>query len=192
MEDARLIATREKALNSAQAILVEKGVLSLTHGAVSKATGISRSTLYRHWPTVEALRDASFKAVATPPNIAAKTNGPLKADLYWLLSILIGALNETPWGKVAPQVIASAATEEEARLVIMEFMKNRFSNVEAIFEAAKGRGELPSSFDARPLIEMAIAGPYFRKLILSEKLDSKWLKGHVDRICSLAVSQNNR
>jgi AcrR family transcriptional regulator len=185
-EDPRLIATRNLALDAAQRILQENGVLAVTHGSVSKATGVSRSTLYRHWPKIAQLRNDAFKRASRPPNIAPKTNGPLRADLNWLLGILIAALNETPWGKVAPQVIAAAATDQEARIVINDFMKERIASVEAVFAAAETRGELQPSIPVRQLVQMAIAVPYFRKLILGAPLSHEWLESHVDLICRLA------
>jgi hypothetical protein len=39
------------------------------------------------------------------------------------------------------------------------------------------------------LVEMAIAIPYFRKLVAGLPLDHEWLEVHVDLICSLAVEQ---
>lgn len=191
-EDPRITFTREKALDAAQVILLEDGVLALNHGAVSKATGISRSTLYRHWADVKALRDAAFRRIATPPNIAPRTNGPLRADLIWLLGILVGALNETPWGRVAPQVIATSVVDEEARQVITEFMRDRFATVDAVFSAAVERGEIPSDVLTRPLIEFAISVPYFKKLVLHEPLDDLWLERHVDQICRMAGAAVSR
>ena len=120
-EDPRLAATRNLALDTALIILQEEGVLAVTHASVSKATGISRSTLYRHWPEIDQLRNSAFKRAATPAKSAPKTNGPLgplRADLAWTLGALVTALNETPWGQIAPQVIAAAAIDEEARVVI--------------------------------------------------------------------------
>lgn len=160
----------------------------MTHAAVSNATGISRSTLYRHWPDARSLRDAAFRRIATPPSIPPKTEGPLRSDLRWLLGILLGALNDTPWGQIAPQVIAAASTDAEARLVITEFMKDRFASVHAVFSAAIERGEIAADVPVDQLIELAIAGPYFRKLIRHEVLDAHWLDQHVDLICKLAKS----
>jgi AcrR family transcriptional regulator len=120
--DPRLIATRDAALDAALLILQKEGVLSVTHGSVSKITGISRSTLYRHWPQIDRLRNDAFKRAASPSSIPPATDGPLRADLSWLLGILVAALNETPWGAIAPQVIAAAATDQEARTVINEFI----------------------------------------------------------------------
>ena len=122
-EDPRLIATRNVALDAALIILHDEGVLSVTYAAISAKTGISRSTLYRHWPKLDQLRNDAFKRDSRPPSISPKTNGPLRADLTWFLGILMAALNETPWGQIAPQVIAAAATDQQARSVINDFME---------------------------------------------------------------------
>ena len=185
-EDPRLIATRNIVLDAALIILQDEGVLSVTYASISAKTGISRSTLYRHWPKLDQLRNDAFKRASRPPNISPKTNGPLRADLTWLLGILMAALNETPSGQIAPQVIAAAATDQEARSVINDFMKERIASVEAIFAAAEARGELPPGAPVRYLVEMAIAVPYFRKLIAGLPLDHEWLDAHVELICRLA------
>ena len=185
-KDPRLAATRNQALDVAQNILQDEGVLAVTHASVSARTGISRSTLYRHWPEIGQMRNDAFKRAATPPSISPQTDGPLRADLTWMLGILMAALNETPWGQIAPQVIAAAATDQEARAVINDFMKERMASVEAIFAAAEARSELSPGVPVGYLVQMAIAVPYFRKLIADLPLDHEWLETHVDLICRLA------
>ena len=186
IEDPRLAATRNVALDAALDILQEEGVLAVTHASVNKASGISRSTLYRHWPEIDRLRNDTFKRAATPSVIAPKTNGPLRADLAWILGILMDALNETPWGQIAPQVIAAAATDKEARTLINDLMEERIATVEGIFAAAHARGELRPDAPVRHLVEMVIAVPYFRKFIVGAPLDHNWLDSHVDLICCLS------
>ena len=185
-EDPRLAATRNLALDAALNILQKEGVLAVTHASVSKATGVSRSTLYRHWPEIDRLRNEAFKHAATPSNIPPKTNGPLRADLNWIVGLLMSALNESAWGQIAPQVIAAAATDQEARSLLNDLMAERMAGVEAIFTAAEKRGELPSGQSVRHLVEMTIAVPYFRKLINGAPLNQDWLDSHVELICSLA------
>ncbi|MGP6088136.1 TetR/AcrR family transcriptional regulator [Antarctobacter jejuensis] len=187
-EDPRLTATRNHALDAALTILQEQGVLAVTHGSVSAATGISRSTLYRHWPKLEALRNDAFLLAATSPKFTPRTNGPLRTDLLWMMGNLMTALNETPWGAVAPQVIAVAATDARARTVIESFMKDRMTTLESVFAAARDRGELSDAAPVRQLVEMAIAVPYFRKLIAGLPLTPEWLDAHVDMICGLATA----
>ena len=185
-EDPRLAATRERALDAALDILRTRGVLAVTHSSISAATGVSRSTLYRHWPHLDALRNDAFKRAARPPAVAPRTDGPLRADLAWMLGILKSALNDTPWGQIAPQVVAAAATDDDAKAVINEFMKNRISDVETVFAAATARGELRENAPIDRLVEMAIAVPYFRKLIAGLPLDDDWLQKHVSAICEVA------
>ena len=114
-QDPRLDATRTQALDAALTLLQKEGALAVTHAAISAHTGISRSTLYRHWPKLDALRNAAFGRAATGPKDEHPTDGPLKADLTWMIGRLVTALNETPWGKIAPQVIAAAATDKQSR-----------------------------------------------------------------------------
>lgn len=184
--DPRRLATREKALAAALTLLQKKGVLEVTHGAIKSRTGISRSTLYRHWPDLESLRNDVFLRAATVPLPASESLGSLRADLAWHMKKLKKALNETPWGDVAPHVIAAAAIDDGARAVINDFMGNRIAGVEAIFVQAMERGEIEKGVPIRHLVEAAIAVPYFRKLIAGLPLDQKWLEDHVETICRQA------
>lgn len=185
-EDPRLAATRMAAMDTALSILKEDGVLAVTHSAICEKTGISRSTLYRHWPKVEELRNAVFIHAATGPQYAPKTEGPLRADLTWLLGLMMIALNEADWGKVVPQIIAVAAIDEQAQSLINNWMKDRSENFAEVFNSAKARGELNENAPIAQLIEIGIAVPYFRKFIAGLPLDEKWLDQHVELISCLA------
>lgn len=186
-QDPRLDATRSHALNAALTLLQDEGALAVTHGAISTQTGISRSTLYRHWPKLDDLRNAAFARAATGPANEPRTDGPLKTDLIWMIGKLVTALNETPWGKIAPQVIAAAATDEQSRELLERWIKDRKSDVESVFAAARARGELSERAPVEQLVEMAIAIPYFRKLVAGLPLSPEWLEVHVGMICKLAA-----
>ena len=186
IEDPRLTATRNTALDAAVGILHDKGVMAITHATISKKTEISRSTLYRHWPKIDRLRNDTFKRAATLPEAAPKTNGPLRVDLTWLLGMLKDILNEAPWGQIAPQVIAAAAADREARVLLNDLMEERIAIVEAIFVAAEMRGELRSDTPVQQLVEIVISVPYFRKFMAGVPLDQAWVESHVDFICGLA------
>lgn len=96
------------------------------------------------------------------------------------------APNDTPWAKIAPQVIAAAAADTDARNVINELMRERIAWVESIFAATEARGGLKSDAPVRNLVEMAIAVPYFRKFIAGLPLNQDWLESHVSFICRAA------
>ena len=184
--DPRLDATRSHALQAALELLQAKGLLAVTHAGISTATGISRSTLYRHWPKLEDLRSAAIAQAATGPNNQPRTNGPLKTDLTWILERLMTALNETPWGKIAPQVISVAATEKQTRDLLSKWIEDRSEDVRSVFGAAIARGEIGEDAPVAQMVEMAIAVPYFRKLVAGLQLDHEWLDTHVEMVCRMA------
>jgi len=190
LPDPRLDATRTQALDAALTLLQEEGALAVTHAAISARTGISRSTLYRHWPKLDALRNAAFSRAATGPKDEPRTDGPLRTDLTWMIGRLVIALNETPWGKIAPQVIAAAATDQESRDLMNKWISDRKGDVESVFTAARARGEISENAPVEQLVEMAIAIPYFRKLVAGLQLTPEWLEAHIAIICSLATEQS--
>ena len=186
--DPRIVATRVAAMDAAHELLSKEGVMAVSYSAVSAKTGISRSTLYRHWPTLNALRNSAFGRAASEQEFPPKTSGPLSADLAWLLGGLVNALNDTTWGQIAPQVVAAAASDDDAKAVINLFMQDRFENVREAFDKAKASGEIANELDVQPLIEVAISVPYFRKLIAGLPINQAWLESHVEMICRLAKS----
>lgn len=54
-EDPRIGRTRAKVVAVARDLLVEVGPLSFTYTLLSERAAVTRQTLYRHWPTIEAL-----------------------------------------------------------------------------------------------------------------------------------------
>jgi AcrR family transcriptional regulator len=192
LPDPRLDATRTLALDAALFLLQEEGALAVTHAAISARTGISRSTLYRHWPKLDALRNAAFGRAATGPKDEPRTDGPLKADLTWMIGKLVTALTETPWGKIAPQVIAAAATDQQSRDLLNRWIADRKGDVESVFTAARVRGELSDGAPVELLVEMAIAIPYFRKLVAGLQLTPDWLEAHVALIYHMATEQTTK
>ena len=74
-------------MKAALELLQTKGVLAVTHGAIGRETGISRSTLYRHWPKLDDLRNAAFARATqggtSPPRLMAHW----KLTLFGLLAL---------------------------------------------------------------------------------------------------------
>ncbi|WP_377512588.1 TetR/AcrR family transcriptional regulator C-terminal ligand-binding domain-containing protein [Octadecabacter sp. R77987] len=186
LADPRLDATQTRALEAALHLLETEGVLAVTHGAINRETGISRSTLYRHWPKLDDLRNAAFARATQSGKSPKPTDGPLRADLEWILGTLVSALNDTPWGKIAPQVIGTAAIDGQTRELLEKWNRDRRANVRSAFDLALERGEISDEAPVEQLIEIAISVPYFRKLMSGKPLDQAWFDAHIDLICNAA------
>ena len=187
--DPRLDATQTRALEAALHLLETKGVLAVTHGAIHQETGISRSTLYRHWPKLDDLRNSAFARATRGGKSPKPTKGPLRADLEWILGTLVSALNETPWGKIAPQVIGTAAVDAQTRDLLEKWIRDRSGNVRSAFVLGIERGEITAEAPVEQLIEIAMSVPYFRKCMSGQPLDDSWFKEHIDLLCKLAGAE---
>lgn len=84
--DPRAARTRERALAAARDLLDGEGWPALTHGRVSSMSGISRMTLYRHWPTSADLHIDTLRSVVDLRHITP--TGDLRADLVAEMEVI--------------------------------------------------------------------------------------------------------
>ncbi len=184
-QDPRIAATRQEACRAVIDIVRDSGIRDVTHQSVSTRTGISRSTLYRHWPDISALLLEAFENIARPPSPDMVSSGSFQRDLEQLLLGLIDALDSTEWGYVVPQLIASAAVDPAAKELLTRFTAQRLEVAELIVSAARARGELPADAEAQTILILAVAPVYYRRLLAGLPLGPDWAKAHASTLCRL-------
>lgn len=79
-DDARITKTKRKVIQAVKDIITAEGLMGLTHLEVARISGISRATLYRHWPTVTDL------ALFTLEESQLSIEFPHGNDLVWDLA----------------------------------------------------------------------------------------------------------
>jgi AcrR family transcriptional regulator len=95
-ENPRTTRVRKIILDAAAELLIKEGHRAVTPHQVSKATGVARSTIYRHWPDpVSLLLDAIDSVLA--PDHTLPTVGNLRIDLTTALESLRRRLNKRPF-----------------------------------------------------------------------------------------------
>jgi AcrR family transcriptional regulator len=77
--DARVIRTRNDILRAAIDVLTTEGLDAVTHHRLAEVAGYSRATIYKHWPTREALFVDAFRS--RPAGQHSVPAGDLRADL---------------------------------------------------------------------------------------------------------------
>jgi len=183
--DPRITQTRNKALEAALALIRDCGIGQITHQSVSAKSGISRSTLYRHWPEVSDLLNDAFVLVAKPPISEFVSQGSLRADLHHLLTGLTSAIQNTEWGKIIPQLIATAAVNQGSADLLHGFVQERLEVAEQIILAARARGEFNTDMTSENFLILLIAPVYYRFLLAGFPIDEGWIEGHVNSVAPL-------
>lgn len=96
--DARIVKSRSIAFDAAAHILRTLGLPALTHQNVAQQSGLSRATIYRHWPTIPDLI-VDLLGVFSMPHFVS-VNGNLHEFLRENLTIQIGPLMDPDFLRV--------------------------------------------------------------------------------------------
>jgi len=75
--DARITKTKASAVHAVKEIVAARGLVGLSHSEVAKVSGISRATLYRHWPELKDLVSLCLE------DFQLSVDFPHGSDLVW-------------------------------------------------------------------------------------------------------------
>lgn len=141
-------------LRETLAILSEKGFPGLTVDAVVARAKVSKSTIYRRWPTKEELAIAAFDLL---PPIESPNKGSLEDDVQAYVEQYTYYLKTTPLRTVLPALVSEAMHNADlADKLRQTVAARRTTGVEMIRRAIE-RGELPPETDAALAQELIIA-----------------------------------
>ena len=106
--------TVEVVLTAALELLLAEGAAVLTPQRLHLATGVSRSTVYRHWPTPHAVLEA---LIAVAPDHAPMHSGDLGDDLHAEVDHLCNRLRDKPVAPFLQALVAASAADLRHRYV---------------------------------------------------------------------------
>ncbi|PWH06570.1 TetR family transcriptional regulator [Brachybacterium endophyticum] len=178
---ARSRRSRAVILDAAAELLVDGGVGGFTVDAVSRRSGVAKTTIYRHWPTRESLvLDACARLDA---EYDVPDTGTLGQDLRAFAGDIAGMLQEAEWASVLPSIVDAAERSSEFAALHAEIQRRHAAPVTVMLERAIARGEL----DAEPestVVAASILGPlFYRRWFSREPLD----EGFLDTVVRQAV-----
>ncbi|MDQ1305695.1 MAG: hypothetical protein QG671_1527 [Actinomycetota bacterium] len=166
----RSARVRSAVLTAAVDHLADRGWDDFSVDAIAAAAGVHRTTVYRRWPTREALFLAAageYAAAAIP----TPDTGSLRGDLEALARGIAAEL-DTPvgkaWVQLAPRGALGDPTWNEIR---RRFLHDRYERVRPILDRAVGRGEIPPETSSAEVFRTLCSPLYTRLLITGEPLD---------------------
>jgi AcrR family transcriptional regulator len=158
-EDPRVTRTRSVVLDAAAALLAERGYAAFTMDALVERTRVSKTTMYKHWPSRTDLIAATVQAMAADP--AAPDTGDVRDDLIALTMDALDAYTGPRWSGLA-SVQEAAVYDPELRGSLQSAVSTRFSAPRAVLERAISRGQLAAELDVDTAITILIGAIFFR------------------------------
>ena len=93
--DPRIERTRSAVLDAGVAILFEQGPDGVTHAAIANAARVSRTTLYKYWPTRAELLFDILNQVE--PHKKVKPSGDVRTDLVAMIGEMAAETDAQVW-----------------------------------------------------------------------------------------------
>jgi TetR/AcrR family transcriptional regulator, regulator of autoinduction and epiphytic fitness len=179
-QDPRIERTRRVVLESAIELLIEGGYSAVTMEAVAAASGVAKSTIYRHWPNRSALINDAFHELK--PTAPLPVGGDVRARITVLLEHLARQLVSSTWSSCLPALIDAAERDPEARELHSGLARTgRQVLVDLLAEGVR-TGELPPDTDVGLLAEAMAGAIVLRRLMATEPFDPSEVPHLVDQL----------
>jgi AcrR family transcriptional regulator len=182
--DPRLARTEETVLTAVRRLLDSEGPHAVTFGRVSRETGVSRTTLYRHWAgPSELLADVWARVV--PPNAVAHSPD-LRADLVELFLGVRDVVESATMRRSLPALLAASQDDPVIAGLHAAFVRDRRQPIVDRLDAARRAGDLAPDADPDLLVDL-LSGPiFYRQLLRHEHTPDERVVALVDAALRLA------
>jgi AcrR family transcriptional regulator len=161
--DARVERTVAKVLAAAHRLLETEGLASVTFGRVSRETGVSRTTLYRHWSNPSELISDAWARVA-PSNCVSHT-AVLEDDLVAVFRAVRDVVESSTMRRSLPGLLVAAQRDPVISSLHTQFVRDRRQPIVERLRAAIAGGEIRADADPELLVDL-MSGPIFYRQLL--------------------------
>lgn len=183
--DKRVERSRQAVLAATYKLLSEAGIGGVSVDEVARLSGVSKTTIYRHWPSrSELLLDACSKLGTTRSKIS--DTGSFEGDVAALARHLAHELSSSRWPAVLPSIIDAAERDPELAKLHAGLHAGLMAPFLAVAERAKKRGELPPGQRASEIAAAIVAPFFYRRWFSREPIDDHFIKGVTRTIIRLS------
>jgi AcrR family transcriptional regulator len=130
---------------------------------VAARARVSKSTIYRRWPTKEHLVMAAFERW---PAMVPRDKGDLLSDLVDLYQQYLRVYCRAPAGAIVPTLIAERVSNPALNILFDSLMQRRLDPTRVVVGRAIERGELPADTDLELAVEAVTAAVVLRVYFL--------------------------
>jgi AcrR family transcriptional regulator len=156
---------RGDVLNAAAAILLRDGMAAFTIERVAAEAGVSKTTIYKWWPSRGALAfDGYFHA--TESKLEFPDTGDITADLQTQLHAFVHLVTATPAGRVVSELVGHAQTDPDlASAMRANYTTPRRRLAAEALQRAQERGQIRPEVDPETVVDQLWGACYHRLLL---------------------------
>ena len=173
---------RADVLRAVGDLLLTEGSADLTFERVARLAGVSKTTLYKWWPSKGALAlDGYFHAVE--PALAFPDTGDIRADLLSQLRAFAQVMTQTPGGRVLAELIGQSQTDPDLARAYRELYSAERRRLACDrMRKAQEAGQLRPEIDVQVLVDQLWGAVYNRLLVPDEPITDAFVVALVSNL----------
>ncbi len=157
----RSVATHQKVLTATAELLREVGFRGISVERISEHSGVSSATLYKHWPTKNAIVAEAFGRVASEALQFPVDGDPLANLINCTVESL--TFHSVQSGRVFFQLLAACSLEPQSAAYIDQFyMAPRREALKPLFARALASGQLAPGLNIEMAMDVVYGAAIFR------------------------------
>lgn len=153
----------ERVLDLALEELSRVGFHRLSVPEIAESAGLNKTSVYRRWPTKEALVGAALER-AMGHDAPLPDTGSLRADML-AFALAAASWADSPVGRGVLKTLMADGDAPEVRALVSRLVRARARGPKAIFGRAMARGELAATADV-PMALTVIAGALSQRIVV--------------------------
>jgi AcrR family transcriptional regulator len=162
-EPARSSRTRQAVLDATAALMAESGLAATTIDAIRDRSGVSKTTIYKHWPNRLCVAVDAF-AGRLAADASLPDTGTAQGDFRGQVR-RVSAFYAAPAGSVFAQLLASASQDPVAAgWLRARFLDSRQRGIRELWDRAVSRGEVRDDIDPDLAMDL-LFGPVMWRLV---------------------------
>ncbi|WP_040801268.1 TetR/AcrR family transcriptional regulator [Nocardia higoensis] len=170
---------RADILKTVGTLLLSEGSADLTFERVAREAGVSKTTLYKWWPSKGALAlDGYFHAVEE--RLAFPDTGDIRTDLLAQLRAFAKLMTRTPGGRVLTELIGLSQTDEDLAVAYRRLYSSQRRRLACErLRRAQEIGQIRPEADPQIIVDQLWGAVYHRLLIPDEPVTDHFVTGLV-------------
>jgi len=165
-------------LQAAYELLAESGFAAFTFERVAALAGVSRSTIYRWWPSKGALAmESTLGALnaAYQPDPAAPALEQLRTRFH-----IVARAFKGPTGRIVASMLAESQRDPETLAAFTQnYIEPARASMRELLRRAIAAGELRADFDIELAMDFAF-GTLYHQLLLGRSMEPDWIERFAD------------
>jgi AcrR family transcriptional regulator len=178
----RSLRAMDSVLGATTELLAEGGLPAATVDAISARSGVSKATIYKHWPCRTAIAAEAFgkqMAAAIPLPDKGNTADDLAEQVRRVSAFYAG-----PQGTIFAQLLAASVSDRAASPYFREyFLDKRREAIAELWQRALDRGEVKPEISAETATDVLFGPLIFRLMTGHAPLTTE----EADKISSAAL-----